>query len=381
MKVLKHIHKLYRQLPTMTPAGWQTAGNAAEAVTNKVDLDLFLVETPGGDYILEWSGPTRDQCGQAPYRSIRAAFREAERLFGVSSESWRNGDLHGVDADYYNKDRFRPQLTSPDRMGDLWPYFNWTATETLQLVGLLRGELSHRRRKFEAEMDQYGAYDPDERQINRNWCVELTAVLRRWSALLEISADDMPGYRKAARINVWNEGLIEIEPITDVLAKTLGSRSASSAAIFRPLCLERADGEIMKWLAFHPKDVDRLHHRTFEAIVAEVVREAGWVVELTKRTRDGGYDLLCLRNDLAGIPVKIVVEVKLYDLRRPVGLPMVDRLMGVSMRTGARQAVLVTNSRFSRDAWKLWEERVRRDLVLIDREELLEWLSTGKAQI
>jgi len=377
MRVVMHVRSVHHTLPILTSEGWCRQQEPELSLAKKIDLDLFIVETPRGDYILEWSAPTCQQSGQVPHASIRKALHHARELFGVSNDSWRKGDLYKAD----DQDRFRPQMTEPAQLGDLWPYFEWSAPETSHLIDLFRGELSHRRRKYEERMDQYGSYDPDERTINRDWCRELSFILRRWSALLEMPADDIPGYRKAVRMNVWNEALIDIDPIVDTVAKNLGSRYASTGVLFRPLCLEQADREIMNWLAAHPRDVDRLHHRTFEAIVAEVVREAGWAVELTKRTRDGGYDLLCLGNNLSDVPVKLIVETKLYDLRRAVGLPMVDRLMGAAARTRAHQVVLVTNSRFSRDAWKLWEERVNRDLMLIDREALFAWLADGKANL
>lgn len=54
--------------------------------------------------------------------------------------------------------------------------------------------------------------------------------------------------------------------------------------------------------------------------------------------------------------------------------PMVDRLVGVAGREGADMSMLVTNSRFTSVAWKMWEEYVGRNLLLVDRTELFEWL-------
>jgi HJR/Mrr/RecB family endonuclease len=136
----------------------------------------------------------------------------------------------------------------------------------------------------------------------------------------------------------------------------------------------------MKWLERHPQDVDRVHHRTFEVIVSEIIKGAGWSVELTKQTRDGGFDLMCLQNDCVGTPVKMLAEIKLYNLKHSIGLPMIDRLMGVRDREHANRAVLVTNSRFSKTVWKLWKQRVGRDLALVDRDELLEWLLAGRGE-
>jgi HJR/Mrr/RecB family endonuclease len=131
----------------------------------------------------------------------------------------------------------------------------------------------------------------------------------------------------------------------------------------------------MQWLRSRPHDVDRVHPRTFEIIVAEVIKDRGWEVQLTKQTRDGGYDILAIQNTRLGFPIKILVECKLHRLDRPVGVPMVDRLIGVGHREIANYHVLVTNSRFSQQVWKVWEHRVLRDLKLVDREELFQWLT------
>jgi len=132
------------------------------------------------------------------------------------------------------------------------------------------------------------------------------------------------------------------------------------------------------WLRARPNDVDHVHPRSFESIVAELLKDRGWTVELTKTTHDGGYDVLALRSDALGFVNTVLVECKLYDLHRPVGIAMVDRLMGVRSRENATAGLLVTNSRYSLDAWRAWESRIGRDLKLVDRGELFEWLEHYK---
>ena len=148
----------------------------------------------------------------------------------------------------------------------------------------------------------------------------------------------------------------------------------AAGKLYRPKVLETATAEVMTWLKTRPTYVDRVHPRTFEAIVAEILKDKGWEVELTKMTRDGGYDVLAIRSNALGIPISLIVECKLFALRRPVGIGMIDRLMGVLLREESARAMLVTNSRFSRDAWRAWQSRVHRDLHMVDREELFDWL-------
>lgn len=50
-----------------------------------------------------------------------------------------------------------------------------------------------------------------------------------------------------------------------------------------------------------------LEARRFEEVIAELLYNKGFEVELTKQTRDNGYDILALRN-INGFPLKFLVE-------------------------------------------------------------------------
>ena len=258
-----------------------------------------------------------------------------------------------------------------------WPCFGWRAHQVMDLLAVLKGEIAIVRRPFEAEDDVDGGNDPDARSIARAWASELAQVVKDWCGLLDLDPMRLPGYDRAQREAV-SYAWIDPNPMLDTMAGFLAERYRGTDFIFRPLCLERASCELRHWLAKHPNDVDRVHHRTFEAIIAEMIRDSGWTVALTQRTRDGGYDILCLQRDVNGTSVKMVVETKLYDIRRSVGLATVDRLVGAASRDEAQIALVVTNSNFSGDVWKRWEHRVGRDLSLVDREELMRWLSDSR---
>lgn len=273
------------------------------------------------------------------------------------------------------------KIAPPDLlMADVWSYFGWSPPDIDRLIHVLESQLEYMIAPFEAEHEVH-ASDPDERELNREWCSELVMILDDWCQLLNLSPHDLPLYEKALYQRVWNEDFIRPRPILDKMRTLLREGSNAGDLIFRPRCLEHATGELMRWLQSHPSDVDRVHHRTFESIVAEVIREGGWEVELTKKTRDGGFDLMCISHNGTGETIQTVVEVKLYDLKRSVGICTVDRLVGVASREKADRAVVVTNSRFTQPAWSSWQHRVDRDLNLIDREELLDWLSSGRGRL
>lgn len=131
--------------------------------------------------------------------------------------------------------------------------------------------------------------------------------------------------------------------------------------------------ELCSHLARRYSDIYQLSPRRFEEAVAEVYRSMGWQVTLTAQTRDGGLDLCCLANDKNE---KCIVECKRYSAERTVGIAVVDRLVGVSIRTGSNSAHLVTSSSFSRPALQAAAEARKQGITLelTDASELLRLL-------
>lgn len=261
-------------------------------------------------------------------------------------------------------------------MKETWQYFSWQASQLCDLERRMGDGLTEAYKSFSDELQKVESYDPDDRIYTRNWANKLREVLNKWCNHIEIIPSIASVYDITQKRNFYHGWSLDLNPMNAAkeIIDGVRKRQGSDDKVLRPLCLERANLEIMKWLSERPNDIDRVHDRSFEAIVAEVISNKGWKVELTKRTRDGGYDILCLKADELGFPVTMIVETKLYGFGHSVGLPIVDRLMGVSSRIEADRALVVTNSRFTIDVWKHWEHRVNRDLGLIDRQELIDWL-------
>lgn len=89
--------------------------------------------------------------------------------------------------------------------------------------------------------------------------------------------------------------------------------------------------------------------REFEELIAHIFKTRGFSVELTKRSHDGGRDVIAIRSDL-GIRTKFLIECKRYAPSRPVGVDLVRALYGVQQQEGANKSVLATTSRFTREA-------------------------------
>jgi len=92
--------------------------------------------------------------------------------------------------------------------------------------------------------------------------------------------------------------------------------------------------------------------RKFEEFVAAVFENHGYEVQLTKSTRDGGYDIIAIGANPIDQDLRIIVECKRYRPDRPVSISIVRELWGV-LTDPANQfdrGIVATTSCLSRDA-------------------------------
>jgi hypothetical protein len=135
------------------------------------------------------------------------------------------------------------------------------------------------------------------------------------------------------------------------------------------------DQELVRQLSNEPRDLHRLPPRKFEELIAELFRDRGWSVELTKQTRDGGSDIIAVRGDI-GSHVKMLIEAKRYSPDRPIGVGLVRQLYAVRQLRHASKAMLATTSYFSPDAYKEFAEVIPWELELDDYDQILKWLKS-----
>lgn len=138
-----------------------------------------------------------------------------------------------------------------------------------------------------------------------------------------------------------------------------------------------SDAELLSFVRRDPRRrMFSIRPRDFERIIAEALREEGFVVELTAMTRDGGYDMVAVRSDALGIVTKYIVECKLWAPHRSVGVGVVRQLYGVKEQFFADHAVLVATSYFTGPAKKFATggRSGMRNLHLRDYDALVDWL-------
>ncbi len=116
----------------------------------------------------------------------------------------------------------------------------------------------------------------------------------------------------------------------------------------------------------------KIRPREFEELVAELLNKKGYAVELTKQTRDGGYDIIALRFD-NGMPLKYLVECKKYGKNRPVGIDIVRSFCDVIRSEDANKGIIFTTSSFTSGV------RARQKsnpfiLELKDHSDIIQWV-------
>lgn len=133
------------------------------------------------------------------------------------------------------------------------------------------------------------------------------------------------------------------------------------------------DDEFMRYFARYPEELYNLNPRTFEKLVARILSDFGYDIEITKATRDGGADIIAyIRTALASFLVRI--ECKKYAAEHKVGIDIVRSVIGVQELAGASKSIIVTTSYFTKDAYET-ARQIEHRLELKDYTDLKAWLA------
>lgn len=116
---------------------------------------------------------------------------------------------------------------------------------------------------------------------------------------------------------------------------------------------------------------NKVESRQFEEIMAELLRSQGYKVELTKQTKDGGYDILALASLKGNIPVKVLVECKRY--KNKVGVGIIRSFKEVVMSNDANMGIIATTGLFTTGAWRK-KEQTPYLLDFRDKDAIISWV-------
>ena len=139
--------------------------------------------------------------------------------------------------------------------------------------------------------------------------------------------------------------------------------------------------ELISAIKSSPELMREISPREFEEVVTEIFRAKGFEVDLTKRTRDGGKDIIAIHTDALGIKNKYFIECKRYTEGNKVGVELVRALQGVkNTKDGPNKIILVTTSTFTSGAKNFVDNEAssKWDVTLADYETIIDWLQDYK---
>lgn len=134
-----------------------------------------------------------------------------------------------------------------------------------------------------------------------------------------------------------------------------------------------ADRLLIERLHKNPDDLRTINRRLFEEIIAEIFSGLGYEVELTKRTRDGGKDIIAIKR--SEVDLRFLIECKRPDPGNSIGISTVRELYGVKLDDGATKAIIATTTYLSSPA-KEFVEKHRWELEAKEYDGILEWISS-----
>lgn len=113
--------------------------------------------------------------------------------------------------------------------------------------------------------------------------------------------------------------------------------------------------------------------RQFEEMIAELLYSKGFEVELTKQTKDNGFDIIALKFLEKNFPLKFLVECKRFR-KDKVGVEIVRSFKEVVQSENANKGIIATTSYFTRDANK---KRLETPYLLDykDKDDVLNWVA------
>lgn len=133
------------------------------------------------------------------------------------------------------------------------------------------------------------------------------------------------------------------------------------------------NAELLEYLKKSPQAVHGLSPRQFEELVAEILASYGYSVQLTRTTKDGGYDIFAINKDALGLESAWLVECKKYSPNRPVGVEIVRSFWAVKTDLRVASGLIATTSSFTRGAVAF--KASRYDLALKDIGAITDWIN------
>lgn len=132
------------------------------------------------------------------------------------------------------------------------------------------------------------------------------------------------------------------------------------------------DDAIKSFFKKYPEKMYDINPRKFEELIASILVDFGFDIELTKATRDGGRDIIArIKNGVTSFLTYI--ECKRYAPDNKIGVELVRNVSGVLYLDKPAKSIIVTTSYFTKDAKEI-AKKIENQLDLKDFNDIKNWL-------
>lgn len=128
------------------------------------------------------------------------------------------------------------------------------------------------------------------------------------------------------------------------------------------------------------KMLSEMHWRDFEKLIGFLLEKEGWIVEVTRGTKDGGIDIISKKIDSIIGEVKTIWQAKKYRPGNHVTLKDVRELSAVRESVHATKGIIVTTTRLTKDAIEWVKEDIYR-LGYKEGKQIEEWVLAEKFRL
>lgn len=164
---------------------------------------------------------------------------------------------------------------------------------------------------------------------------------------------------------------INIDILKNLILKELSKLNQppnTSSLLYR---LEIVDINLYQVLQTHPELLRTLDWRIFEKLLADILDQFGFEVELQRGTKDGGVDLFAIHKTAVFGEQRFLLQAKRWSNR--VGIEPVRQLAFLHNHYRATKSCLATTSTFTSGAWEL-AQQYRYQMELRDFDGIHEWI-------
>lgn len=121
------------------------------------------------------------------------------------------------------------------------------------------------------------------------------------------------------------------------------------------------------------KLLSELSWQAFEDLIAALLEKDSWKIDGLVRTKDGGVDVIAVKDDLVLGAIKSLWQAKKYSPTNKVRLAQLRELSGVLARDGATKGIVVTTSSLTRGALD-WIKQDQYHLSYKDKGGVEAWV-------